>query len=224
MIFEKEVEQIKRKIIAYQNKGLKLFSTSSFQSQSLPLLHILSGIKPQIPVYMLNTGFLFPESIAYKNQLVKLLDIQVIELRPETPKNLQKDSLGNLLFVSDPDHCCYVNKIQPLEKVLAENDIWINGVRADQSKTRGQMDEEMEAPFNSKRYHPMLSWTAKMIYEYSEHYNLPKHPLEDKGYVSIGCEPCTRSYITDGTDRKGRWFGMAKTECGLHTDLAKATS
>ena len=173
---------------------------------------------------MLNTGYLFPESIAYKNEITDKLKLDTIELRPETPKSLQKDANNNLLFVSDPDYCCYINKIQPLEKILIENDIWINGVRADQSKTREEMTEEMDAPFNALRYHPMLSWNAKMIHQYIEHYNLPRHPLEDKGYVSIGCEPCTRSYLTDGTDRKGRWFGMSKTECGLHVDLAKTTS
>ena len=100
-----------------------------------------------------------------------------------------------------------------------EHDIWINGVRADQSATRKAMQVEQPAPHNTMRFHPMLDWTSKMIYEYQKEFNLPRHKLESQGYLSIGCEPCTRKFDLEMQEREARWFGMNKTECGLHTAL-----
>jgi phosphoadenosine phosphosulfate reductase len=92
-------------------------------------------------------------------------------------------------------------------------------VRGDQNANRKKMQVEQDSARGSKRFHPMLDWTSKMIYEYGKEFNLPKHPLENQGYMSIGCEPCTRK-VDLNNDRSGRWFGLNKTECGLHTDLA----
>ncbi len=99
------------------------------------------------------------------------------------------------------------------------HDVWINGIRADQSDQRKAMQEEEAAPHNSLRYHPMLNWNARMIHAYVREYNLPSHPLEADGYLSIGCEPCTSRFLSNGNERNARWFGMNKTECGLHTQL-----
>ncbi|MFQ5334498.1 MAG: phosphoadenosine phosphosulfate reductase family protein, partial [Flavobacteriales bacterium] len=101
-------------------------------------------------------------------------------------------------------------------------DVWINGIRADQSANRNEMAEEEQAPHATLRYHPMLRWTGKMIYDYINKFNLPRHPLDEKGYHSIGCEPCTRRMdVQNDSDRGGRWFGLKKVECGLHTELVK---
>ena len=100
------------------------------------------------------------------------------------------------------------------------NDIWINGVRADQNENRKQMRVIQESSYNTLRYHPMLEWTSRDVYQYMADHHLPAHPLEKKGYLSIGCEPCTRKFVDGGNERNARWFGMNKTECGLHTDLA----
>lgn len=216
---EIEAQKIQEKILAYLAEGKKVFATCSFQSQSMPLLHIISQLDVEVPVYYTNTGFLFPETLSFMAQVCEQLGIKAIGLRSEVPKNRQFDRDGRFLYASDPDHCCYLNKVQPLEPILMEHDIWINGIRADQSVTRSQMSEEEEAPFGCLRYHPMLGWTAKMIYEYRKRYDLPSHPLEEKGYLSIGCEPCTSKFFDEGNERNARWFGMNKTECGLHTDL-----
>ena len=98
-------------------------------------------------------------------------------------------------------------------------DIWINGVRADQSAARKAMSVEQKAPHGSVRFHPMLDWSAKSIYQYRKEYNLPSHPMENQNYFSIGCEPCTRKIDPEMQEREARWYGMNKTECGLHTDL-----
>jgi len=196
-----------------------MFTTSSFQTHSLVMLHILSKIDPTIPVYFINTGYLFPETISFRDKMGQLFGLNIIDLKPNTPKYLQREPNGKLMFTTDPDHCCYLNKTQPMEAVLSNFDIWINGVRADQSATRKSMKVEQPAPYNCTRFHPMLDWDKRKIYAYIKEHDLPRHPLEQKGYSSIGCEPCTRKFDLELQEREARWFGLNKIECGLHTDL-----
>lgn len=213
-------EEIHLKLREYQENGLKLFTSSSFQTHSIVLLHILSEFDKSLPVYFINTGYHFPETITYRDQiadLFKLDNIQVVS--SSTPRNMQKDAEGRLLFTSDPDYCCYLNKVQPLDAILPEYDIWINGVRADQSAVRKSFKVEQPAPHNTIRFHPMLDWDVRMIEKYLKEFKIPRHPLEEKGYLSIGCEPCTRKFDLETYNRQGRWFGLNKTECGLNTDL-----
>jgi phosphoadenosine phosphosulfate reductase len=214
-----DFEAIKYKINEYNTKYQKMFTTSSFQTHSIVLLHILSRIDNTIPVYFINTGYHFPETVAFKDQIADLLKLNMKEVSSFTPRHMQKDARGKLLFTSDPDFCCYLNKVQPLEPILAEHDVWINGVRADQSAVRKSFKEEEKAPHDVIRFHPMLDWNTKMIETYIKEHKLPRHPLEEKGYFSIGCEPCTRKFDLEWNAREGRWFGLNKTECGLNTDL-----
>lgn len=216
-----DFEQIKKKIEGYLSDGKKIFASSSFQTHSIPLLHMVSRIESSIPVYFLNTGFHFPETIDFRDQIVELLDLNLVDLKPDTPKIMQLDPDGKLLFASDPDHCCYLNKTQPMEQVLMQFDVWINGIRAEQNAFRSDMKVEQSAKFGVIRFHPMISWTGKDIVEYRRKYNLPEHPLEAKGYFSIGCEPCTRKIDLEMQEREARWYGQNKTECGLNTDLIK---
>ncbi len=211
-------EEIAHQLMQYKKEGKRMFTTSSFQTHSLVLLHIISRIDKSIPVYFINTGFLFPETVQFKDTIAKQFGLNIIATNGVVPKLQQKDMAGNFLFASDPDYCCHLNKVQPLDAVLADYDIWINGVRADQSAVRKAMKIEQPAPHNVTRFHPMLDWTKPEIYRYIKKYNLPHHPLEAKGYDSIGCEPCTRKMVL-GDDRNARWFGLKKTECGLNTDL-----
>jgi len=183
------------------------------------MLHILSQIDNTIPIYFVNTGYLFPETIEYKDLIAEQFGLTVIDVKPLIPKSQQKDELGNLLFTSDPDYCCYINKVQPLEQILMQYDVWINGVRADQTEVRKNMSVEQSAKYGVRRYHPMLDWDKRSIYRYIKEHQLPKHPLEEKGYLSIGCEPCTRKVDLSMGERASRWFGLNKTECGLNTDL-----
>ena len=211
---------IKNTITNYKTEGKRLFTTSSFQSHSLVLLHILSRIDNTIPVVFINTGYHFPETVEFRDKVVSQFGLKhLIDLKPDTPKFMQKDPQGRLLFTSDPDHCCYLNKTQPVDSLLLRHDVWINGVRADQSATRSAMKVEQPAPHDTIRFHPMLDWNAKMIFQYQKEHDLPKHPLESNGYLSIGCEPCTRKVDPEMIEREARWYGMNKTECGLHTDL-----
>ncbi len=216
MVFENIESQIEK----YKSEGKLLFTTSSFQSHSLVLLHILSRIDNSIPIVFINTGYHFPETVEFRDKVADQFGLSnIIDLRSEVPKFMQRDAEGRLLFASDPDHCCYLNKTQPVNTLLLQYDVWINGVRADQSATRKAMKVEQNAPHGAIRFHPMLDWNAKMIYQYQKEFNLPQHPLESNGYLSIGCEPCTRKVDPEMMEREARWYGMNKTECGLHTDL-----
>lgn len=214
------VEEIRKQIELYHSTGKKMFMTSSFQTHSIPLLHMISRLQAKIDVLFINTGFHFPETIVFRNEVVELLGLNMIDVQPSTTKIQQRDATGHFYFASDPDYCCYLNKTQPLEKYLMEYDVWINGVRADQSKTRKQMNAEEATPFKAVRFHPLLNWSLKDVYRYKKEHQLPTHPLDAKGYQSIGCVPCTRKFDFND-ERSARWYGMNKTECGLHTDLIK---
>jgi len=213
------VKEIENKITEYLSEGKKLFISSSFQTHSIPMLHIISNVDNNIPICFLNTGYHFPETIVFKNTISKLLDVQTMDLFSPISMVNQKDMNGNLMYTSNPDYCCQLNKTLPMEPILAKHDVWITGVRADQSSQRKAMLPEMQATETTLRYHPMLYWTSKMIYEYRMKHDLPEHPLDSEGYVSIGCEPCTIKYIDQ--ERNARWKGMKKEECGLHTELIK---
>ncbi len=215
-------ENIKKQLHKYKSEGKKVFTTSSFQSHSLVLLHMISRIDREIPVYFLNTGYHFPETVAFAEEISSLLKLNMIRLNPLVPKHQQRDEYGNLLFTSDPDYCCFLNKTQPMDTVLRDYDIWINGIRAEQSRVRQAMKVEQEAPHGVMRFHPMLDWNIRDIFAYLKQYNLPRHPLDAKGYMSIGCEPCTKKPDPGLQEREARWYGMKKTECGLNTDLAKS--
>jgi phosphoadenosine phosphosulfate reductase len=214
-----EFTDIKKKIEQYKWEGKRLFVSSSFQTHSIPLLHILSRIDRSIPIIFLNTGYHFPETMEFRDTICEMLGMRYIDLKPDTPKVRQMGYDGKLLFTSDPDYCCYLNKTQPMERILQTYDVWINGVRAEQSAVRQAMKVEQPAPHGVIRFHPVLDWSARDVFQYRKKYNLPEHPLEAKGYFSVGCEPCTRKLDLEMQEREARWFGMKKTECGLHTDL-----
>lgn len=216
-------ETFESSLRAYQDEGKVAFVSSSFQTHSIPLLHMVSRVDRSIPVVFLNTGFLFPETLSFRDQVVERLGLTLLDLQSAIPKSLQRDSEGRFFFSSDPDRCCSMNKVQPMEAVLWEYDIWINGVRKDQSAVRKAFAVEQPTPQRALRFHPMLDWTSRDIYNYRMKYDLPEHPLEQKGYLSIGCAPCTQKVDLSDSDagRKGRWYGQMKTECGLHTTLVQ---
>lgn len=214
-------DQIQAQVQAYKKAGKTMFVSSSFQTHSIPLLHMISRIDNSIPVYFLNTGYHFPDTITYKDQVAALLNLNVRNVSSATPRIMQMNDIGNFLYTSDPDYCCYLNKIAPMEPLLDQFDIWINGVRGDQNSNRANFQIEQATQRNAWRFHPIIDWSNRDIYKYIADHQLPHHPLDDKGYISIGCEPCTRKFDLEmlHDERGGRWFGMTKTECGLHTDL-----
>ncbi len=216
-------EFYKDNILKYKALGKRIMASSSFQTHSIPMLVILNEIDPSIPIYFLDTGFHFAETIKYKNQISQWLGLNVIDLTSPIPKSQQLNFDGHLMFTQHPDHCCHMNKTLPMDPILAGFDVWITGVRRDQNENRRNMNYEAKGKYGITRFHPMLDWTQELIDHFIEIYKIPAHPLEQKGYYSIGCEPCTQkpNGMSILSDRNGRWAGMKKTECGLHTELVE---
>ena len=219
-MIDTHIEKFRLTIQQFNKQKKKMFVTSSFQTHSIPLIHLIGQIDPTIPIYFIDTGFHFPESIAFKKDLARRYNLDVRDVRSEIPKLMQVNDRNEFYFTSDPDRCCEINKTKPTSGILHHFDVWINGVRRDQNANRSTLKPIEETSNNKLRYHPMLEWTKKEIFQYIVKHNLPSHPLEKKGYLSIGCEPCTQKY-DPSDERAGRWYGMNKTECGLHTDLIK---
>ena len=215
-----KIDEINSQLQKFEIEKKRMFITTSLQSHSIPLLHILRKSGVSIDYYFLNTGFHFPDTLKFKKQIADLLDIEIISLESDIPRIMQLDNERKFYFTSDPDYCCYMNKIKPLEPILKSYDVWINGIRANQNKNRSKMKIFESTPQKCVRFHPILDWNDKMIYEYRKKYNLPDHPLDKKGYTSIGCEPCTIKF-SDLNERDSRWYGSNKNECGLHVDLVE---
>jgi phosphoadenosine phosphosulfate reductase len=155
----------------------------------------------------------------FAEKISRTLGLQLERVYPQTSKIAQRDIRGHFLYASDPDLCCELNKVEPLNAIIANYDVWVNGVRRDQSKARSELQSFEKTINGCTRYHPMLDWTAKEIYYYRQCYELDEHPLESAGFQSIGCQPCTSIRNPCSSERQSRWFGMNKTECGLNTTL-----
>jgi phosphoadenosine phosphosulfate reductase len=216
------LKEIEVYLKGYMDEGKQFFASSSFQSHSIPMLHILNSIAPNFPVYFIDTGFHFPETLEFRDYVASQLNLNVKNQRGATSLVNQLSKEDRFLFQSDPGYCCTINKTQPMDSLMMQYDIWITGVRKDQNANRNSMGYEAEGPHNTMRFHPMIHWNSKMIWEYRKMHNLPTHPLEEQGFLSIGCLPCTQKFSLETDDgRGGRWKGMKKNECGLHTDLIK---
>jgi phosphoadenosine phosphosulfate reductase len=215
------VSEVHRKLRAFQSEGKSIFASSSFQTHSIPILHILSRFDRDIPIYFIDTGFHFPETRSFRDHISELLQLNLVIIDSPVPKIAQRDDNGDFLFASNPDRCCYFNKVLPLEPVLMKFDVWVSGVRRDQTAHRMNLDVVERGIHDTLRYYPMLDWTAKMIWDYRQQFHLPEHPLEAAGYLSVGCAPCTRKFHDSLEARAGRWTGMTKEECGIHTEFSQ---
>ncbi len=193
----------------------RIVLSSSFQTQSLPLLHLVSRICPQIPVLFIDTGFHFPETLAFRDQVVSLLGLNLVIIRPAMDHATLIERYGADLPRRDPDLCCRLNKVEPMQRALRDVDAWISGVRRDQTSWRRRLQVIGCHGRDILRIHPMLDWTHEAIEAYRQRYHLPPHPLHKMGYLSIGCQPCTRPIFTPARPRSGRWDGR-REECGLH--------
>lgn len=191
---------------------------SSFGAESAVLLHLVAGVDPRVPVLFLDTGKHFAETLAYRDTLVERLGLNLVVLTPDAQDLAKKDETG-LRWSYDPDGCCEIRKVKPLEKALAGFDASFTGRKAFQAKTRANLPRfELDTSDGAGRLkiNPLIDWTAADINGWFEAHDLPRHPLIAQGYPSIGCSPCT-SQVADGEDpRSGRWKGWDKTECGIH--------
>ncbi|MBN1681318.1 MAG: phosphoadenylyl-sulfate reductase [Anaerolineae bacterium] len=196
----------------------RLAVTSSFQTQSVALLHMISRAALEIPVIFLDTGYHFPETLAYRDQLVAQFGLTLRVVRPAVSRTDFVQRYGDALYRRDPDLCCYINKVEPMQRALGDLDAWISGIRRDQTPDRAHAQPLEALPDGRFKINPLVTWTRRDLWTYIDHHDLPAHPLFSQGYLSVGCAPCTNPVHDGGDERAGRWSGTAKRECGLHTD------
>jgi len=200
--------------------------TSSFQASGIVLIHMIRKIAFAFPVFFIDTGFHFPETLEFKNRLTREWTLNIHTIMPTTNRKKLDRDYGRYLHDRDPDLCCLINKITPLNNLKKEIGLknWISAVRKDQSATRKNLEPLMVDSDNNLRIHPLLNWTRDRVWAYIREERLPYHPLYDQGYTSIGCFPpcCTSKNGSEEDERGGRWEGKEKMECGLHEGLSVA--
>ena len=193
--------------------------TCSFQHDGVVLAHMLRTIAPEARVVFINTGFHFPETLAYRDEIVRRFGLNLVELSPIMPREEFATRHGLDLYSRNPDLCCHINKVEPLRRYLPGIRAWINGRRRDQASTREGIRVVEAYQDGLYKVNPLASWNARDTFYYMQRHDIPLHPLFEQGYASIGCAPCTRPVLPGENERAGRWVGTAKTECGLHTFL-----
>ncbi len=193
---------------------------SSFGAESAALLHLVAAVDPAVPVLFLDTGKHFPETLAYRDTLVERLGLTGLHVLTPDPALLEKKDGSGLRWSYDPDGCCEIRKVLPLDAAMAGFDASITGRKAFQASTRNALPRFEVDSAGKLKVNPLADWTKADIEAYFTTHDLPRHPLEAQGYLSIGCAPCT-SKVKPGEDpRSGRWAGWDKTECGIHTPVA----
>ncbi len=193
--------------------------TCSFQLEDVALLHLLRQAKPDIPVLFLETGYHFPATYAYRDRLTTEWNLKLFNLTGHQTVAEQEAQFGQL-YASEPARCCEARKVEPLFRALENYDIWFTGLRREQSPTRAKLEVQEQAALRSGRsiakISPLAHWTWRDVWAYAKQEKLPVLELYDRGYTSIGCEPCTSLPTADDNLRSGRWGGK-KLECGIHT-------
>jgi phosphoadenosine phosphosulfate reductase len=190
---------------------------SSFGAESAILLDMVATVDPATPVIFLDTGKLFHQTQAYREEMVELLrlrDVRIVE--PHAPALARQDRIGDL-WRRDTDLCCHIRKTEPLQEALDGFVAWITGRKRFQAGLRSQLPIiEPERASGRIKLNPLALWSAEDVERYRLLRNLPKHPLVDRGYRSIGCVTCTHPVRAGEAAREGRWWGLDKTECGIH--------
>ena len=199
----------------------QILLSSSFGAESAVLLDLVAEVDPTIPVIFLDTRRLFGETLRYQKQLTELLGLKDVRIISPDAETLRRVDPDDMLFNEDPDKCCHIRKVAPLDNIMTELansgfKAWITGRKQFQSATRSALPT-IEQDGDFIKINPLADWTNDDIRNAFRARNLPPHPLVADGFKSIGCMPCT-SRVADGADpRSGRWAGRAKTECGIHT-------
>ena len=209
----------------WEHFGARAAIGTSFQGAGLVILHRATRLGLPFPSFTLDTGLLFPETLRLKAQIETRLGIHIESLHPELTVEQQAAELGPALWLRRPDTCCTLRKVVPLQKKLAQLDVWVTGLRRQHSEVRAQTQVLERYNFDVLRdgiiykLNPLAAWSRPQVRAYLKEHQLPYNPLKDHGYVSIGCQPCTRPIAEGESDRAGRWTGFDKNECGIHTFL-----
>ena len=212
-------------LAAVLGEGLagRIAAVSSFGAESAVLLHLIASVDPSVPVLFLETGKHFPETLAYRDDVVSRLGLTgLINLAPDAAQLAAADGSG-LRWSYDPDGCCELRKVQPLARALANFDASFTGRKGFQNANRAglpRFEIDTSDAAGRLKVNPLADWSSDQIAAFFAATGLPAHPLVAQGYPSIGCSPCT-SMVAPGEDpRSGRWQGWDKTECGIHGEVA----
>ena len=191
---------------------------SSFGTESAVLLHLVAQASRDIPVIFVDTLKMFPETLAYRDTLVETLGFTNSRtVEPDPAILAAKDDKG-LRWSYDPDGCCNIRKVEPLRRAKLGLDTWISGRKAFQSVVRQRLPR-FELEDGRLKINPLGDWVKADLEAYFVEHDLPRHPLEADGYLSIGCEPCTSRVVPGEDPRSGRWRGWDKVECGIHVPI-----
>lgn len=198
--------------------------TCSFQAEDVLLAKLAIEFDANIPILFLDTGYHFQETYAYRDRIAQEWQLNLINLLPEQPVSEQEAEHG-LLYQSAPDQCCNLRKVQPLFKAVAAYRVWITGLRREQAKSRTALEEAalFTLPGGKQvlKLAPLAAWSTRDVWYACEQFSIPLLPLYERGYSSIGCEPCTTLPLNPDDPRSGRWAGR-KVECGIHIEAAPA--
>ncbi len=182
------------------------------------IISMLAKIEPRVYVFNLDTGYQFPETLHLRDRIAEKYGIVVDLRRPALSVEEYEAVHGGPLYRTNPDQCCHDRKVAVLHRVAKDFDAWASGIRRDQSPCRADTPiVRWDSKFGLAKISPLASWTKKDVWRRIMKEQVPYNPLHDRGYPSIGCQPCTRSVMHSEDERAGRWSGSAKTECGLHT-------
>jgi phosphoadenosine phosphosulfate reductase len=194
--------------------------TCSFQAEDVLLVKLALEFDPQIPILFLDTGYHFAETIAYRDRLAREWNLNLINLLPGKSVTEQEGEFG-ILYQSAPDQCCKLRKVEPLFGALADYRVWLTGLRREQAKSRAELEESswfmLPGGTQIRKLAPLAHWTTRDVWYACEQLLISLLPLYERGYTSIGCEPCTLVPLDPADPRSGRWAGR-KVECGIHIE------
>ena len=192
--------------------------TCSFQTECMALVDLVIAERPDIPVLFLETGYHFPETYAYRDQMTAQMHLNLVNLASKQTVAAQESEFG-ILYQSAPDRCCGMRKVEPLFRGLGDYGVWFTALRRDQSPTRANLRavDQFKLPTGKElvKVSPLADWTNADVWSYLKQRGIPVLPLYNQGYTSIGCAPCTTPPADPGNPRSGRWAGQ-KLECGIH--------
>jgi phosphoadenosine phosphosulfate reductase len=194
----------------------QLALVSSFGTESAALLKVMADVDPAIPVIFLDTGWLFEETLAYRDTLIAALGLRDVRSIKPLEEALSRQDPDRELWFSDPDACCRIRKVEPLARALKPFSAWINGRKRFQGGARAEIPV-VEDDGAKLKFNPFANASREEVEAIYKLAKLPPHPLVASGYLSVGCMPCSSRTAPDEEARAGRWRGRPKTECGIHT-------
>lgn len=203
---------------SYEHYGEEVVYACSFGIEGIVLIDLIAKVKPNATIVFLDTDVHFKETYETIDRVKeKYPELNIIIKKPKLTLEEQADQFGERLWETNPNQCCQIRKLIPLNEVLSSSKAWISGLRHEQSETRKHVQFiNRDDKFHSIKICPLIHWTWKDVWRYVTKNNLPYNPLHDQGYPSIGCSHCTSPAFDLNDLRSGRWKGIGKTECGLH--------